>query len=113
MNPENPIVLPDYRNCNLGILSSIVKYYGARIPTKPIAALDAELDRRRSRNTVWFIMDGMGSRVLEKNLPAESWLLRRKRQDLTAVFPCTTTAVMTSFFSGVQPISHKIGRAHV
>ena len=48
----------------------------------------------------------MGSRVLEKNLPAESWLLRRKRQDLTAVFPCTTTAVMTSFFSGVQPISH-------
>ena len=106
MNPENPIVLPDYGNCNLGILSSIVKYYGARIPTKPIAALDAELDRRRSRNTVWFIMDGMGSRVLEKNLPAESWLLRRKRQDLTAVFPCTTTAVMTSFFSGVQPISH-------
>ena len=59
----------------------IVKYYGARIPTKPIAALDAELDCRRSRNTVWFIMDGMGSRVLEKNLPAESWLLRRKRQD--------------------------------
>ena len=71
MNPENPIVLPDYRNCNLGILSSIVKYYGARIPTKPIAALDAELDRRRSRNTVWFIMDGMGSRILEKNLPTE------------------------------------------
>lgn len=106
LNPDNPIVLPDYENCNLGIMSSIAKYYGAGIPTKSLPLLDAALDRKRSRNTVWFIMDGMGSRVLEKNLPAESWLRKQKKRDLTAIFPCTTTAVMTSFFSGKEPISH-------
>ena len=106
MSFQNPIILPDYKNSNLGILSSIVKYYGASIPTKSIELLDRELDRKRARNTVLMIMDGMGSRILEKNLPADSWLLKRKKRDLTAVFPCTTTAVMTSFFSGLEPISH-------
>lgn len=106
MSFQNPIVLPDYKLSNLGIISSIVKYYGARIPAKSIEQIDRELDRKRSRNIVLFIMDGMGSRVLEKNLPADSWLLKQKKQDLSAVFPCTTTAVITSFFSGLEPISH-------
>lgn len=106
MSFQNPIVLPDYNLSNLGIISSIAKYYGVSIPTKPIDQVGRELDRKRSRNTVLIIMDGMGSRVLEKNLPAGSWLLRQKKQDLIAVFPCTTTAVMTSFLSGLEPVSH-------
>lgn len=106
LNPDNPVVLPDYEKCNLGIMSSIAKYYGATIPTKSLSLLDETLERKRSRNTVWFIMDGMGSRVLEKNISADSWLRKQKKCDLTAIFPCTTTAVMTSFFSGKEPISH-------
>lgn len=106
MISTNPIVLPDYENCNLGIIASIVKYYGGALQTATIPAIDRELDRKRSRNTVWIILDGMGSRTIDKNLPETSWLRRHKKQDLTAIYPCTTTAVMTSFFSGLQPVSH-------
>ena len=79
MSFQNPIVLPDYNLSNLGIISSIAKYYGVSIPTKPIDQVGRELNRKRSRNTVLIIMDGMGSRVLEKNLLAGSWLFRQKK----------------------------------
>jgi predicted AlkP superfamily pyrophosphatase or phosphodiesterase len=106
MQPKNQIIFPDYSNNNLGIISSLLRYYNIPCATPSISELDDELASKKYRNVVMVLMDAMGSRILEKNLSTDSFLRRNLRKELTAVYPCTTVCVTSSFFSGLQPVSH-------
>ena len=96
----NSIVLPDYKNSILNITSSILKSYGINSRYSTLGLLDSALEKRY-KNVVLMIFDGMGIDILENNLPDDSFLRRNNRQHITSVFPCTTTAAMTAYYSGV------------
>ena len=58
-----------YTNSNLGIISSFLKHYQVTCSTPSIPELDQKLSLKNYRNIVFFLIDAMGARILEKNLP--------------------------------------------
>jgi len=55
---------------------------------------------------VLMAFDGMGVDILEKHLPRESFLRENMIRYVTSVFPSTTTAAMTAYYSGLSPNEH-------
>ena len=96
---------PDYRNSILSISNSILKYYGATPFHETLSVLDEKL-KKKYRNVILLVMDGMGSHVLESNLPADSFFRRNTVATLSSVFPTTTVAALTSIQSGLAPNEH-------
>ena len=98
--------VPDYNNSILSVASSVLHHYGADNhghPTQPI--LDDAL-KRDPRNVVVMLFDGMGVNLLERHLPADSFLRTHMRTVISSVFPPTTVAATTSIQSGLAPIEH-------
>lgn len=102
---------PDYTRCPVNIISSVRKYYRAPIAYPTLPKLDAHLDKFY-KNVVLIVLDGMGTAMLEENLPPTSFLRRNLTENLTSVFPSTTAAAMTSCYTGVSPNEHAwLGRS--
>lgn len=96
---------PDYTRCPINIVSSIRKYYKTASAYPSLPKLDAELGKNY-KNVVLMVLDGLGTNMLERNLSASSFLRKRCVDSLTSVFPSTTAAAMTSYYTGVSPNQH-------
>ena len=48
----------------------------------------------------------MGSKILDRVLDNDSFLIQNKYKDITSVFPTTTTAATTSVLTGLDPVEH-------
>lgn len=96
---------PDYTRCPINIVSSIRKYYKTSSPYPSLPKLDAELEKNY-KNVVLMVLDGLGMTMLERNLSASGFLRKRCVDSLTSVFPSTTAAAMTSYYTGVSPNQH-------
>ena len=57
------IVLPNYENCILNTITSILKYYNVETKHKSLKELD-EVLQKRYRNIIFIVLDGMGEHVL-------------------------------------------------
>lgn len=99
------MIRPDYDNSILSIPNSLLKYYGATPHHATLPLLDGLL-AKDYRNVVLLVMDGMGVNVLNRNLPKDAFLHRQLRQQISSVYPCTTTAAITSILSGKTPMEH-------
>lgn len=99
------LVFPDYRNSILNLASSIFQAHGVETHHETLPILDAFLGRRH-RNRVFLILDGMGVDFLEHALPPDSFLRSHMIHTLTSVYPCTTTAAMTAYQTGLSPLEH-------
>ena len=96
---------PDYTRCPVNIISSILKYYRTSSNYPSLPKLDGELNKFY-KNVVLIVLDGMGTSMLERDLPASACLRRHHTDNLTSVFPSTTAAAMTSYYTGVSPKEH-------
>lgn len=96
---------PDYKNCILNITNSLLKYYGDKPFHSTLPVLDAILTKQY-KNIVLLVMDGMGTNVLERNLPENSFLRKNIVAEISSVFPPTTTAATTSILTGKTPAEH-------
>lgn len=101
----NEIIRPDYDNCILNITSSILKHFGVHSEYATIETLDKML-LKDYKNVVLMVFDGMGVDILQQHLSPESFLRSNMRQQVTSVFPSTTTAAMTAYYSGLSPKEH-------
>lgn len=99
------LTFPDYDRSILGIPNALLKHYGAEYAHAPLPLLDERL-QRRYRNVVLMVFDGMGSDMLTHNLPPDAFLRKHKAADISSVYPCTTTAALTTLESGLSPIEH-------
>lgn len=99
------LAYPDYTRCPVNIIASIRKYYRAPIVYPTLPKLDAHLDNFY-KNVVLIVLDGMGTDMMERNLSPASFLRENFVQNLTSVFPSTTAASMTSYYTGVSPNEH-------
>ncbi|MDF2905439.1 MAG: hypothetical protein K0R34_760 [Herbinix sp.] len=96
---------PDYKNSILNLINSVEKDFGVTNDHPTLAAADAIL-AKQYRNVVVMVFDAMGSRNLEELLPADSFLRNHMVQEITSVFPPTTTAATTTLDSGLAPCEH-------
>ncbi|MCD7731377.1 MAG: alkaline phosphatase family protein [Oscillospiraceae bacterium] len=96
---------PDYNRSVLSIISSIMKYYRAPYEYSTLPALDKQLGKFY-KNVILVVLDGMGTDMLERNLSGGDFLRKNFVQNITSVFPSTTAAAMTSYYTGVSPGEH-------
>lgn len=99
------VVFPDYQNCILNLTASVLRHYGAPCHHPGLPILDAVFSRPY-KNKVLMILDGLGSRFLARQVPADGFFRRYQVAEITSVYPCTTTAATTSMQSGLSPLEH-------
>lgn len=96
------IVYPDYNNCILNLITSILKYYNVQTEYKGLDSLDA-LKNNTYKNVVLVILDGMGNNLLNEISP-NGFFAKNKLSTITSVCPSTTTAALNTYYSGKPPI---------
>ena len=96
---------PDYTNSILNITASLLKYYGIDIHHNSDPIVDAYLSSGSS-HVIQMVFDGMGYDLLEKFQTDVPFLWAHVKKSMTSVYPCTTTAAMTSYYSGLSPLEH-------
>lgn len=100
---------PDYSNSIVNLVSSLALGLGAEDNGyEPLAAM-AEMSFGR-RPLVLLVLDGLGDIFLQGS--PNSFLCGHRKGRLTSVFPPTTAAAVTSFFTGVAPQQHAITGWH-
>ena len=95
------IVYPNYENSILNTITSVLKYYNVESKHKSLNELDKVLEKRY-KNIVFFILDGMGDVVLN-NISKDGFFEKNKLKTVTSVYPSTTTAALTTYYSGKPP----------
>ncbi len=100
---RNDIVMPDYGHCILNTITSILKHYRVDTPYKSLNALDEKFSKKEYKNVVFIILDGMGEIAL-KTLDPDNFFAQNEADCVTSVYPSTTTAALTSYYSGKPPI---------
>ena len=105
---ENKIVLPDYENSILNLINSILHYYYVETKYNGIDILDQKLEKKY-KNIVLIILDGMGENILNTISP-NGFFKKHQERKITSVYPSTTTAAMTTYYSGKPPIETRLDR---
>lgn len=98
------VIKPDYAPGTTGTVTSILSHFNAPVchPTNPI--IDKELSFN-PETVIFVILDGLGERLLRRLYP-DSWLTSHIASTVTAVFPSTTTAAITTYHNGLHPLEH-------
>lgn len=99
------IKYPDYTKSLVNLSSSICKYYGVSYKHNTLESLDKYLNKKY-KNVILLLCDGMGSFILDKHKEVSTYLLENKKDDISSVFPPTTTAATTSVLSALTPYEH-------
>jgi len=97
----NEIIYPDYNHCILNTITSILKHYNVGTNHASLESLDKILEKRY-KNIVFVVLDGLGEYLLE-NLSPNSYFSKNKIDCVTSVYPSTTTAALTTYYSGKPP----------
>ena len=96
------ILMPNYNHSILNLITSILKNYEVETKYNTLEKIDKLLEKKY-RNVVLVILDGMGENIL-KNISPNGTFSKNKIDEITSVYPSTTTAAMTTYYSGKPPI---------
>ncbi len=94
----------NYRNSILNLTNSLLRHYNVT-PLHPTLSIVDENLKHNPRNVILLILDGMGNHYLEK-FHKNGILNQNKKAVITSVFPCTTTAAIKTYESGLMPLEH-------
>ncbi|RMH74255.1 MAG: hypothetical protein D6675_00040 [Gemmatimonadetes bacterium] len=99
--------LPNYTNGSIvNLMSSVVHALGGTSDYQPLVDFDLT-PLRESKTVLILLLDGVGYDYLTTH-GKNSVLYRHLRGKMTSVFPSTTAAAMTAYFTGVPPQQHGI-----
>lgn len=96
------VVLPNYNHCVLSTITSILKYFNVSSNHKSLDSLDNILESNKYENVIFFVLDGMGEHILN-NISPNGYFVQNKIDCVTSVYPSTTTAALTAYYSGSAP----------
>ena len=96
----------NYQNCITNVACSIRKYFNLDYTHNTIPEIDKLLEQEKPESIVVILLDGMGSKIIKRNLPNNSFFLKNMKKEITTVFPATTTAATTSIRTGLNPCEH-------
>lgn len=92
---------PDYNNSILNLITSLLKYYHVKTNHTSLEILDQKLSKQY-KNVIFIILDGMGEHILE-NVSKNGFFAKNEIKCITSVYPSTTTAALTTYYSGKPP----------
>lgn len=95
------IKYPDYNNSILNLITSILKYYKVETNHTSLDVVDEKL-KKKYKNVVFIVLDGMGEHIL-KNASKDGFFRKNEVKSITSVYPSTTTAALTTYYSGKPP----------
>lgn len=101
MRELNRIIFPDYNHSILNTITSILNYYNVKTNNTSLESLDKKLEKRY-KNVVFIVLDGLGELILE-DISQDSYFSKNKIDCVTSVYPSTTTAALTTYYSGKPP----------
>ena len=96
------IIFPDYKHSILNLINSILKHYNVKTKYNSLPILEKEL-AKNYKNVVFIILDGMGEHIL-KNISPNGYFMQNRADIITSTCPSTTTAAITTYYSGKPPI---------
>ena len=96
----------NYNECLVNLANSIRKYYGLKTHHSTLSYVDDILEERKPETVILFLFDGMGSKMLERIMPEDSYFRKHMIKEITSVYPPTTTAATTSVRTGLTPMEH-------
>ncbi len=96
----------DYNNCLTNLSCSLRKFFHLPYNNKTLNQIDKILEEKNPENIILILFDGLGSKILKKTLPENSFLIKNQITELTSVFPPTTTAATKSLETGLNPLEH-------
>lgn len=96
------IVMPNYNHCVLGTISSILKHYNVETEHNSSEKLDKILSEKQYKNIIFLVLDGLGEHILNPISP-NGYLKKHQIDLVTSVYPSTTTAALTTYYSGRPP----------
>ena len=85
-----------YNECLTNLACSIRKYFGLDYRHNTLSYIDELLEAKKTKNVITILCDGMGSKIINRVLNEDSFLLKNRLKDITTVFPATTVAATTS-----------------
>ena len=94
----------DYNNSILSLSNSLLKYYGLKQFHPTLSVLDKALSAQNHKNIIFMILDGMGTDIIKRHLPQNSFISKHITSSIYSVFPPTTAAATTSLHSGLSPL---------
>jgi len=99
--------LPNYKDGSIvNLMSSIELALGGKPKYKSLKILPPS-ELSKSKNIVLLVIDGLGYEYLVKN-KKDTVFNKYKINKITSVFPATTVAAITTFFTGDAPQQHAI-----
>ncbi len=98
----NNYMFPNYEHSILNTINSILKYYKVDTKYNGLSELDEKL-KSKYKNIVLIILDGLGDKNLSWVSP-NGFFVNNKLTKVTSVCPSTTTAALTTYYSGKPPI---------
>lgn len=101
----NKVCKPDYRKSLVNLSNSILQYFECPTHHSTLPVLDGFL-QQNYQTVVLLVLDGMGVDMLKHNLSEKSFLRKHMVEEISSVFPPTTTAATTSIYTGLTPQEH-------
>lgn len=96
---------PNYQDASIvNLMGSIAEKFGSCATYPPLK--DFRFDDS-TRSVLLIVLDGVGYEII-KNMERATFLKRHMKDQMTSVFPSTTSASLTSFGTGVAPQQHGI-----
>lgn len=96
----------NYKNSLVNLSNSILNYFGIKPFHETLTEIDEILKEKQCKNVVLLLCDGMGSYNLKNILNEDKFITKNKINDITSVFPPTTTAATISVLTGKDPSEH-------
>lgn len=93
----------NYREGILSYIAAIRRYYNLTSSYAPDEAFGQLLKKAKPAQIILTLIDGMGSRLIKRKLPPDSFLLSHLYTETETVFPPTTTAATTAILNGKAP----------
>ena len=101
------VQMPNYNeNSIVNLMSSILAHYDVKSPYSNLKIFDPN-ELADDETVILLIIDGLGYNFLSNN-GRESFLFKNLKGKMSTVFPTTTSAAMTTFYSGLAPQNHAI-----
>ena len=99
---DKRLKFPNYDKSILSTITSILNYYGVDNSHVSLNSVN-KIIQKKYKNVVLLILDGMGEHIL--NVHDKKGFFKCHEIDcVTSVYPSTTTAAMTTYYSGKCPL---------
>ncbi len=87
----------------LQVSGSLFRYFGIDPAHGSDSTVDAYLQAHRPRCVIALLVDALGSSILQRHAEQTPFLRAHQRENVSTVYPPTTTAATTSFLTGRSP----------